>query len=93
MPPDKIYMVKVSVSGFTKAQVEDGLSSLLDEFGQRPWLFNTQAFWDDSLNKLVIIVGYELEERLEDIAFDEMSDCVMANMNFDKKIEFDIQRI
>ena len=86
-------MVKVIISGFTEAQVENGLSSLLNEFGQRPWLFNTQAFWDDSINKLVILVGYEVEERLEDGAFDEMSDCVLANMNFDKKIEFDIQRI
>jgi len=93
MQPNEISKVKIIISGFTKTQVEDGLPSLLNEFGQRPWLFNTQAFWDDSINKLVIIVGYEFEVNLEDGAFDEISDCVIANMNFDNKIEFDIQRI
>ena len=93
MQPDKIYTAKLSISGFTKEQVEKGLSYLLDEFTHRPWLFNSQAFWDDSTNKLITQVGYEFEERLEDGAFDEISDCVIATMNFDKKIEFDIQRI
>jgi len=93
MQPNEISKVKIIISGFTKTQVEDGLPGLLNEFEQRPWLFNTQAFWDDSINKLVIIVGYEFEVNLEDGAFDEISDCVIANMNFDNKIEFDIQRI
>ncbi len=81
MQPDKIYMVKISVSGFTKTQVENGLAYLLDEFAQRPWLFNFQAFWNDSINKLVIQVRYEFEERLEDGALDEIGDCVIATMN------------
>lgn len=93
MCPDKIYKVKISISGFTKAQAEEGLPHLLDEFGQRPWLIDTQAFWDDSINKFVIQVEYEFEERLENGAFDEISDCVIATMNFGEKIEFDIKRI
>ena len=93
MRPDKIYKVKIVISGFTKAQVEKDLPDLLTEIGRRPWVFDTQAFWDDSINKLIVVVGYELETRLEDLAFDEISDCVMATMQFDEKIEFDIQRI
>ncbi len=85
--------VKISVSGFSKVQIEDGLPSLLDEFGCRPWLLNPQAFFDETSNKLVVIVGYEFDFRLEDGAFDEISDCVIATMNFDEKIDFDIQRI
>jgi hypothetical protein len=36
MQQDKIYKVKIQVSGFTKAQVEEGLPALLDEFKHRP---------------------------------------------------------
>jgi hypothetical protein len=93
MQPEKIYKVKILISGFTKAQVEKDLPDLLHEIGSRPWLFDAQAFWDDSNNELVVIVGYELKTRLEDVAFDEISDCVMATMQFDEKIGFDIQRI
>lgn len=56
-------------------------------------LFDPQASWDDSTNKLVIVVGDEFEERVEDTAFDEMSDCVIATMEFDEKISFDMERI
>lgn len=93
MRPDKIYQVKIKISGFTQAQVQEGLPDLLDEMRRRPWLFDLQAFWDDSTNKLVIAVGYEFEARLEDGAFDEISDCVIATMEFDEKISFDIERI
>ena len=93
MQPANIHMVRINVSGFTKAQVEKGLRHLLDEFTYHPWLYNCQAHWDDTTNKLVIVAGSEFEEKLEDSIFDEISDCVLANMNFDKKIELDIQRI
>ena len=93
MRPDKIYKVKISISGFTKSQVERDLPDLLNEIRQRPWLLESQAFWVDSIAKLVIIVGYEFEERVEDGAYDDISDCVIATMHFDEKIHFDIERI
>jgi hypothetical protein len=93
MRPDKIYKVKIQISGFTKAQAEEGLPDLLDEIRSRPWRFDSQAYWEASTNKLVIIVGYEFEERLEDGVFDEISDCVIATMDFDEKVAFDIERI
>ncbi len=92
MKPDKISIVRVSVSGFNKTQVEKGLSDLVDELMHRPWLITPKAFWDDSTNKLVIIVGDETGTRVEDGIFDEISDCIIARMNFDRKIKFDIQR-
>ncbi|MDQ2692261.1 MAG: hypothetical protein M3Y68_09535, partial [Chloroflexota bacterium] len=61
MRSDKIYKVKIKISGFTKAQVENDLPDLLNEIRNRPWLLASQAFWDDSISKLVIIVGYEFE--------------------------------
>jgi len=88
-----IYKAKVSISGFIEAQVEDGLPHLLDEFRQRSWLLETQAYWDESTNKLVIIVGYDLDIRLEEGAIDEVGDCVIATMQFDKEIKFDVERI
>lgn len=93
MQPNKIYKVKVSISGFKNAQVEEGLPHLRMELESRPWLFEPEAFWEDATGKLIVIVGYDLEERIEEGAWDEISDCVLATMNFDKKIEFDIQRI
>ena len=85
--------VKISISGFTKTQVTEGLPHLLDEFGHRPWLLNPRAFLDETSNKLIVIVGYENNFRLEEGALDEISDCVIATMNFDKEMIFDIQRI
>lgn len=93
MRSDKIYKVKIKISGFTKAQVEKDLPDLLNEIRNRPWIFDSQAFWDDSIAKLVIIVGYEFEERLEDGAYDEISDFVIATMHFEEKIQFDVERI
>ena len=93
MQPDKVYKVKVSISGFRRAQVEEGLPDLRAELEIRPWLFESEAFWDDATSKLIVIVGSDLEERIEEGTWEEISDCVLATMNFDKKIEFDIQRI
>jgi hypothetical protein len=93
MRPNNIYQVKVEVSGLTKIQVEEGLPDVLDEIGRRPWLFDSQAFWDTSIDKLVVIVGYEFEEIVKDDAFDEISDCVIGTISFDEKIDFDIERI
>jgi hypothetical protein len=93
MRPDKIHKIKVSISGFGKAQVEEGLPYLWAELRSRPWLFEPEVFWDDVTMQLIIIVGYDLEERTEEGAGEEISDCVAATMHLDKKIEFDIQRI
>jgi hypothetical protein len=93
MRPDKIYKVKIKISGFTKTQVEEGLPYLIDEIESRPWIFDSQAFWDNLENKVVINIGYEFEERVEHGTFDKISDCVIATMHFDEKIEFDVNRI
>ena len=92
MQPDQIYRVRLKISGFTRTQVEQGLPDLREEFGKRPWILDSQTIWDSSINQLVVIVGYEFQERLEERAFDELSDCVIATLDFDEKIAFDMER-
>jgi len=90
--PDKIYKVKISVTGLTRAQAEEGLPYLIDEYHQRPWLFETEAYWDETTNKLITIVGYDLEIRLEEGALGEVRDCVIATMQFDREIKFCVEK-
>lgn len=90
--PTKCDRIK-SLGSKLVSQDEKDLPDLLNEIGFRPWLLESQAFWDDSTGKLVIIAGYEFEERVEEGAHDEILDCVIATMHFDEKIEFDIERI
>jgi len=89
----KIYKVKIVISGFTKEQIKKGVPDLLDEFTHRPWLFETEALYDEGNCTLVVILGYEIDFRLEDGAYDEILECITATMNFDKEVSFDIQRI
>ena len=92
-PENKIYKVKILVSGFTKEQVTEGLQDLLDEFRVRPWLFETEAYFDETNNLLVVIVGYENDFRLEEGAIDEVSDCIIATLNFNEQISFNVSKI
>ena len=64
---------KIGVSGFTKAEVEEGLPHLLDEFSHRPWILNPHAYWDEPTERLVISVGYDINESfIEGVAMDEI---------------------
>ena len=92
-PKNKIYKIKISVSGFTKEQIVDGLPFLLDEFNYRPWLLEAEAYFDETSGLLIVIVGSEIDFRLEDGMVDEVSDCVIATMNFNEKVSFDVARI
>lgn len=83
--------VKITVSGFTKSEVEYGLPHLLSEFNHRPWIFNPQAYWDEPTKRLVISVGYDIDESfIEGVALDEIWDCVIATVNFQEEIHFEI---
>ena len=93
MPPDKIYKVQIKIAGLTEAQAKEDMPELLNEIQNRPWLFDARMFWDDSINKLVMVVWYEFEDKLEDGAFDQLLDRVLAKMPFGHQIEFDIKRI
>ena len=86
MSPHDFHKVKIRIAGFNEARAKEDLPDLLSELRSRPWLIDSQAFWDGSINKPVIIIGYEFEDRLEDNAFDERSDCVIATMPFDEKL-------
>lgn len=92
-PKNTIYKVKVTVSGFAKEQIVEGLPALLDEFKNRPWLLEAEAYLDEANKLLIVIAGHEIDFRIEDRTFEEVFDCIFATMNFDKKINFDIERI
>ena len=83
--------VKIGVSGFTNPEVEAGLPHLLDEFSHRPWILSPQAYWDGPTKRLVISVGYDIDEAfIEGVAMDEIWDCVIATINFQEEIHFEI---
>ena len=83
--------IKIGVSGFIKSEVEDGLSYLLEEFKHRPWVLNPVAYWDELSKRLIISVRYNVRESdIEGIAMDEVWDCVIATINFQEKISFEI---
>jgi len=87
----KMPGVKIGVSGLTQAEVEEGLPHLLDEFGHRSRILIPQAYWDELTKRLVISVGYEINESfIEDVAMDEIWDCVIATINFQEEIHFEI---
>ena len=83
--------VKIGVSGFTKAEVEEGLPHLVSEFSHRPWMLNPQAYWDDSTKRLIVSIEYDIDDSVvKSVAMDEIWDCVIATTNFQDKIHFEI---
>jgi hypothetical protein len=88
---------RVSITGFNEAEVGAGLPHLIEEFGQRPWLLKTDAFWDGGRSRLVVTVQREGDDaRIEGgdggANLDEIWDCVIACVNFTSKgIHFDVE--
>ena len=75
---------QISVSGFTKSEVEDGLRSLLEEFAERPWLLEADARWDDGRQRLVVTIEREVgspaaQGAATGATLDEVWDCVIAS--------------
>jgi hypothetical protein len=75
---------RISVSGFTAAEVRAGLKELRGEFRERPWIIHAIASWDESRRRLVITTYYEGAdaEGGGQAASDEVWDCVIACINF-----------
>jgi hypothetical protein len=88
---------RVSVTGFNEGEVRAGLPHLIDEFGHRPWLLKTDAFWDGERSRLVVTVQVEgnnarLQGGFGGASLDEISDCVIACFNFTSVgIHFDVE--
>jgi len=79
----KRVRTQVSVSGFTRPQVEDGLQSLRDEFAERPWLLAADARWDEERQRLVVTIeregnSLEVHGGATGATLDEVWDCVIA---------------
>src|SRR4051812_3525013 len=93
-PAMPFVRTRISVSGFTEAEVRDGVADLLDEFRERPWIIRPSASWDAERSRLVVITHYEGEdaEACGRGASDEVWDCVIACINFSSEaIHFDVE--
>ena len=85
---------RISVSGFTAAEVQGGLADLLDEFRDRPWIVQPTASWDAPRRRLVVTTHYKGDDpdRLGRAASDEVWDCVLACINFSSKgVRFQVE--
>ncbi len=92
--PMPLVRTRISVSGFTEAEVRAGLADLLDEFGERPWIIRPVATWDAERGRLVVTTHYEGEdaEACSRAASDEVWDCVIACIHFSSEgIHLDIE--
>ncbi len=88
-----LVQTRISVSGFTEAEVRDGLADLLDEMHQRSWIINPAASWDPGRQRLVVTTHYEGTDvaSISRAASDEVWDCVIACMSFSSQgIQFSI---
>jgi hypothetical protein len=75
---------RISVSGFTNAEVRDGLPDLIDELRARSWIIHPEASWDSDRERLVVTTHYQGidADSLSRAAADEVWDCVIACVNF-----------
>jgi hypothetical protein len=85
--------VTIVVRGLTEAQVDDGLSDLLDEFEQRDWLVNPGAEWDVEREGLVVTIDYEGRDakRCGQAVLEEVQDCITACLRFDSDLRYEIE--
>lgn len=89
----RLVQTRISVCGFSEAEVRDGLAGLLDELHQRSWIINPAASWDPDRERLVVTTHYEGTDAdsVSRAASDEVWDCVIACMNFSSQgIQFSI---
>jgi hypothetical protein len=84
---------KISVAGFSDAEIGAGLQNFLTEFKKRPWLAHPKAEWDSERKLLLVTIETEGKDpKLEaEAVLDEVWDCVIAYFNFSsERIRFDI---
>jgi hypothetical protein len=84
---------KISVAGFNREEIAEGLQDFLAEFQERPWLTNPHAEWDSDRSLLLVTIETEGDDpKLEaEGVFDEIWDCVIAYFTFSsERISFDI---
>ena len=70
----KPILTKISVKGFTKEEIDEGIDFFIEEFRQRPWNENVKTNWDDTNSLFTVEVessGYEPENQGEGV-FDEV---------------------
>ena len=89
-------LITIQVTGFTQTEAQAGLPDLLAEFGERPWLLNPLATWDEASQSILIQIERAQEDgdRNGEGTLDEVWDCVIATIDFSSpKITFRIVSI
>jgi hypothetical protein len=84
---------KISVKGFSSADIAACLQDLQAELRERSWLINPQLAWDEAQSLLLITVETEgVDPSLEsESIFDDVWDSVIACCDFGSaRIKFDI---
>ncbi len=84
---------KISVAGFSDAEIAAGFQNFLAEFRERSHLMNPRAAWDSARQLLLVSIETEGDDpKLESkLVFDEIWDCVIACFTFSsERISFDI---
>ena len=84
---------KISVAGFNREEIAEGLQDFLAEFKERPWLTNPHAEWDSERDLLLVTIETEgADPKLEaEGVLDEIRDCVIAYFTFSsERISFNI---
>lgn len=89
----KPILTKISISGYTKKEIDEGIDFFHEEFSKRPWNETVKTNWD-AVNSLFIVeiksYGDEPENRAEGV-FDEVWDVAQASFDFaGEKISFEI---
>lgn len=79
-----LVRIRITVAGFTEAEVRAGIADLLDEFRERSWIIQPAATWDSERDRLVVTTHYEGDdaESSTQRASDEVWDCVIACIHF-----------
>lgn len=87
-----LVLTEITISGLLKAEVDDGITNLRDEFASRPWMLNPTTAWEGDL--FVVAVAYEGSDlkTCGRAAYDEVWDCIIACLECSTNLHFEIRR-
>ena len=84
---------RISITGFSDAEITEGMAVFRQYLRERPWLTESRAEWNRLENQLLVTIqteGDDLKLESEGV-FDEVWDCAFAAFRFSsEQIVFDI---
>ncbi len=84
---------RIAVTGFTDAEVAEGMLYFRQYLRERPWLIEPKAEWNPQETRLLVTIETEGDDpKLEsEGVFDEVWDCMIAAFCFSsERITFNI---